>query len=273
MIVVKASPEIGRTHGETVCVAGIRLEQDTSEWIRLFPVRWQWFWHGSHPKYQVIDVEITKHENDQRPESYRPNVESVAVVREASSPQERSTAVNALPQYTMCDLVKAKGWDRPSLGLVVPRTIRGFIVEDHAGDASHASKMNRAAQPSLLAPSAPTLELCPLAFKFHYDCIATGCKGHTQSIVDWEISEAWRTWRKAYPDDYLRRIEDKWMGLVQQSRKPAFFVGNQHQAPQGFLILGIARDVDPKPPTSASPSTTPTPPAPNTIRSEPTLFD
>ncbi|WP_420639702.1 hypothetical protein [Candidatus Poriferisocius sp.] len=273
MITVKASPEIGRTHGETVCVAGVRLDGETSEWIRLFPVQWQWFWHGSHPKYQVVEVGISKHQADQRPESYRPELDSVRVVREASTSEERRTAINALPQYTMCDLLKAKGWNRPSLGLVVPRTIRGFVVEDHGDDPAHARRMNLAAQASLLSPSAPPLELCPFAFKFQYDCIAAECNGHTQSIVDWEISEAWRRWRRTYPDDYLQRIEDKWMSLVRPTREPAFFVGNQHQAPQGFLVLGIARDVTPRTPTPTAPDVPRTPPAPNTATSEPTLFN
>src|SRR4051794_1133840 len=56
LITVKASPEIGRTHGETVCVAGIRLDGDERRWIRLFPVHWQWFWGRQHPKYQVVDI-------------------------------------------------------------------------------------------------------------------------------------------------------------------------------------------------------------------------
>ena len=52
-------------------------------------------------------------------------------------------------------------------------------------------------------------------------------------------------WRHLYPSDFLDRIRDKWMGLVDPARRPGFYVGNQHQEPQGFLILGIARDIDP----------------------------
>jgi hypothetical protein len=154
----------------------------------------------------------------------------------------------------MCDLVTAKGWSRPSLGLVVPREITGFNREDHTGEPDQAKKMRLAAQGSLLAPQAPTLEFSPFAFKFAYLCQSERCRGHTQTIVDWEISEAWRRWRQSYPTDFLQRIEEKWMGLVDHSRKPAFFVGNQQQAPQGFLVLGIARDVRPAAPSPVDPS-------------------
>lgn len=249
LVTVKASPEIGRTHGETVCVAGIRLDQDKPGWIRLFPVQWPWFWQGEHPKYQVIEIDILKHAKDQRPESYRPILNTTTVVRVVPAGKQRAEILNRLPQFSMCDLVAAKGWGRPSLGLVVPREVIEFRYEDHTGETSHIAKMNLAAQGSLLAQDAPKLEFSPIAFKFSYLCLSPSCRGHQQSIVDWEISEAWRTWRRPYPADYLDRIEQKWLELVRADRKPAFFVGNQHQAPQGFLILGIARDVTPVAPS------------------------
>lgn len=250
---VKASPEIGRTHGETVCVAGIRLDGDDYRWIRLFPVQWQWFWQGEHPKYQVIELEIDKHDKDQRPESYRPRLDTTAVLDQLPAGKRRAEVLNRLPQYRMCDLVAAKGWARPSLGLVVPREITGFTREDHTGDTAHAAKMNRAAQGSLLAQGAPKLEFSPFTFKLAYRCQSASCRGHEQSIVDWEISEAWRNWRRSYPTDYLDRIEEKWLSLVDPARLPALYVGNQHQAPQGFLVLGIARDVTPVEPTPVGP--------------------
>lgn len=253
LLTVKASPEIGRTHGETVCVAGIRLDGDEYRWIRLFPVQWHWFWKGEHPKYQVIELEIDKHDKDQRPESYRPRLDTTAVLDQLPAGKRRAEVLNRLPQYTMCDLVAAKGWTRPSLGLVVPSEITGFVREDHTGDTAHTAKMNRAAQGSLLAQGAPNLEFSPFTFKLAYRCYSASCRGHEQSIVDWEISEAWRNWRRSYPTDYLDRIEEKWLSLVDPARLPALYVGNQHQAPQGFLVLGIARDVTPVEPTPVGP--------------------
>ncbi len=174
----------------------------------------------------------------------------------------------------MCDLVAAKGWTRPSLGLVVPREIIGFSTFDNTGDSAHTTKMNKAAQASLLTQGAPALELCPYTFKLHYRCAADQCNTHTQTIVDWEISEAWRNWRHTYPEDHLARIEKKWLELVAPERRPALYVGNQHQAPQGFLVLGITQDVAPRnatlvpheSSTDMNPEATSPPP-------EPRLFD
>ena len=90
-------------------------------------------------------------------------------------------------------------------------------------------------------------------FRFRYHCLSLACRGHSQTIVDWEISEAWRRWRITYPEDFLDRIKQKWLGLVDDARQPAFYVGNQHQAPQGFLVLGVASNVTPIEPSPADP--------------------
>lgn len=260
LLTVKASPEIGRTHGETVCVAGVRLDVGEPSWIRLFPVPWEWFWGSTHRKYQVIDVDVVKHDRDQRPESHRPVLDTVDVVDQLDPGPQRSRILDRLPQPTMCDVIAARGWGRTSLALTVPREVTGFEWEDQTGDPALLRNMNRAAQPSLLIPGAPRLEFCPITFRFQYRCWAATCRGHSQPIMDWEISEAWRRWRTSYPDDHVDRLQEKWLSLVRSDRRPAFYVGNQHQAPQSFMVLGVARDIrsrGPSPEDRASPAPQP----------------
>jgi hypothetical protein len=265
LLTVKASPEIGRSHGETVCVAGLRLDRGTPEWIRLFPVRWEWFFGGGHPKYQIIEIDIEKHHKDQRPESYRPLLETATVISELKGWPKRAATLNLVPQRTMCSLFRTKGWTRSSLGLVVPKEVTGFTATDNSQDTATQRKMVLAAQQQLIDPP-PTLQFAPYTFRFEYRCYEPLCRGHAQTIVDWEISEAWRNWSAAYPTDFLERIEDKWMGLVAPEKQPAFFVGNQHQAPDGFLILGIANRItlqEPSDPDTAE--TEPIPPTKTTL--------
>lgn len=181
LVVVKASPEIGRSHGETVCVAGVRTDSATPHWVRLFPVQWEWFWGKPHPKYQLLDVEITKHDKDPRPESYRPKLETAIAVATLKKAGERAEVLNQLPQPTMCELVAAKGWQRTSLALVVPDEVLDFDWEDNRGSSDHVKKMQMAAQGSLLSQGAPKLEFSPYTFRFRYRCRAAECKGESPS--------------------------------------------------------------------------------------------
>lgn len=41
MVTVKTYPNPSETYGETVCVAGVRLDRGGPEWIRLYPVKFR----------------------------------------------------------------------------------------------------------------------------------------------------------------------------------------------------------------------------------------
>ena len=59
-------------------------------------------------------------------------------------------------------------------------------------------------------------------------------------LVDWEIAQAYRRWRVDYPDDWEDRLRRRWIDdLWAADRDTLLFVGNQHQHPAGFLILGV----------------------------------
>jgi hypothetical protein len=82
-------------------------------------------------------------------------------------------------------------------------------------------------QPSMLMPGKKGLEKVPYQFKYRYRCAGEpGCRGHEQSIVDWEIAEAFRRWREQYGEfGALERIEKKWTEQVWASdRDTALFV-------------------------------------------------
>jgi hypothetical protein len=81
LITVKAYPAISNKYGEVVCVAGIRMDTPRPEWVRLFPVAFRNMpFDQRFRKYDVIRLEADRHSGDARPETYRPNVDSVEVV-------------------------------------------------------------------------------------------------------------------------------------------------------------------------------------------------
>lgn len=74
MITVKTYPNPSDTYGETVCVAGVRIDRNRPEWIRLYPVKFRNAdFDSQFKKYDVIDINGTYHQGrDNRPESFRP---------------------------------------------------------------------------------------------------------------------------------------------------------------------------------------------------------
>ena len=55
-------------------------------------------------------------------------------------------------------------------------------------------------QGSLLLPSREALEELPYTFRYAYRCTDGGCSGHKQSVLDWEIGQAYRGWKAKYSE-------------------------------------------------------------------------
>lgn len=84
LITVKAYPNPSAKYDETVCVAGIDVE--TKEWIRLYPVSYRDIpFSKRFKKYQIVEIMVTEHAKDSRPESYRPDIGSIKIVWELST--------------------------------------------------------------------------------------------------------------------------------------------------------------------------------------------
>jgi hypothetical protein len=41
LVTVKAYPQPSKRYGETVCVAGVRIDTDIPSWVRLYPVAYR----------------------------------------------------------------------------------------------------------------------------------------------------------------------------------------------------------------------------------------
>jgi hypothetical protein len=107
LVTVKAYPALSQKYGEVVCVAGIRTDTEKPEWARLFPVGFRSMpFDRQFKKYQLITVEAVPHTGDKRPETLRPNVDSLEVgdfVPSTNGWAERRPFVEPLLVDSMCD--------------------------------------------------------------------------------------------------------------------------------------------------------------------------
>lgn len=242
--VVKAYPALLRDLDEAVCVAGFRTAMfEQPAWVRLFPVPFRELdAEQQFKKWQEISLVATPTSKDRRPESLLPQNSTIQVVRNLK-PAERNEIINSVPAVSMCGLMRQQALDGTSLGLVRPRTVVDVIVEARDADEvrSQQERVDAAAgQQKLFGPQLSPLEILPHRFLYRYLCEDADCGGHRQGIVDWEISAAYRKWRHAYPTDFIERIRHKWFDeLCAPDRDTRFFVGNMHQHPQSFLVLGV----------------------------------
>ena len=127
-----------------------------------------------------------------------------------------------------------------SLGVFRPRE----VDFEYKPDASSWDEKQQAVlnQPSLMFPKDGQLERIPFKFWYRYRCDEGNCNGHRQSIIDWELGEAFRKWRPRYRDDteLMGALKTRWLEeMWAPDRDSALFVGSMHQHPSSFLVLGV----------------------------------
>lgn len=250
---VKAYPALSRKYGEVSCVAGVRMSGPGSpEWIRLYPVPFRSLSDDSRfSKYQPIQVRVQRHGGDRRPETRRPDRDSIELagppIPSDRAWERRRRFVEPLMAASMCELRRRQHADGTSLGVFRPRQVLDLVIEPADVDQAKRDIARAwAAQASLLdeVPAEERthqlreLELVPWSFKYRYTCAEPDCPSHTQSIIDWEIAEFYR--RIRHTSDWRERLKKRWVAeLCAPDRDTAFFVGNQHQHPGSFLVLGV----------------------------------
>lgn len=249
LITVKAYPVIGQKTGESVCVAGVRLDQGAPRWMRLFPVPFRQMPQDKQfEKYRVVQLRA-KHVagTDRRPESLRPDLETLVlgpkVGTEGGTWRSRWEALDPLVgATTTCRLhqeAKVGGQAAPSLGLVKAVELQDVEV---ASNPNYKAVSASAPDVDLFGSKTKPLEAAPVVVKCHYRCAEPGCRGHRQTVVDWETGVlARRLLRDGATHTEVRAgVRAKYIGdVLSDSRERFLFVGNQHQHPQSFLVLGF----------------------------------
>src|ERR1700678_807667 len=104
-IFVKASPHVGRKHGETVCCAGVN---DNGEWLRLYPVTFRTLDQARQfRRWDRVRFRWKKPKDDSRPESLRVDHQSIEIIGQLKQ-KERLNFLSRL-EVTSIGKVAAEG--------------------------------------------------------------------------------------------------------------------------------------------------------------------
>jgi hypothetical protein len=249
LITVKAYPNPSAKHGETVCCAGIDLE--TGGWIRLYPIPFRDLDSAKQfDKYTLIEVHCEKSRKDHRVESYRVDSDSIRILETLDTNKgwkRRKEIVLPTLSASFCQILTEVDQGR-SLGVFKPRDVSFSFQKAKQKDVSKREACY--AQLSFFDKKKDAVEAIPIDFYYHFHCSGVAdCPGHRLLIIDWELGQAYRRWRKDYPTEtiLLDKIREKWMEIVNPETKDAYlFVGNQQRFQNQFMVLGVFY-----PPTSA----------------------
>jgi hypothetical protein len=252
LITVKASPQPSKQYGDTVCVAGIRIDGGRSEWIRLYPLPFRWIGvEKQFKKFDLIDVEVRREVKDTRPESYRPDIDTIEVVRHLDDWKDRQPIMSKVPRTTTCDLSAAASEHHaaPSLGMISVKSLDRVRVEPFGGWSE--AQQERIAAAAELTPLSlfGDVEKTPRELKaprfvvrYEYHCTAGACKGHVGQVLDWELTALQNRLHDESDDVVETAIEKNFHErMFASGRQTSFFMGNFEDARKraSFSVLGV----------------------------------
>lgn len=245
LITVKAAPNPSDSYGETVCVAGLRLDLGQQGWVRLYPINFRAMdGEAQFRKYEIVNLRAKPARKDRRFESWTPDLTSVRREMRIKEWNQRVPHVSPHIGRSMCGLLKDVRRDPParSLAVVPVRRVAALEITTHPGWTSEQEhKIERAVSaPDLFGRELTPLQPPRFQAKFRYTCMDASCKGHRQGLLDWEFTAL--QYRFADCDDLELEaiIRQKFFHeKFKPGRDVAFYVGNQAKWEHVFSVLGI----------------------------------
>jgi hypothetical protein len=242
LITVRTYPTPARKGVEVSCTAGVTSE---SEWIRLYPIPYRSLEEDKRfAKYEWIDLEVTQTRNDSRPESFTPNLDTIRIIGSVPTSdgwRARKEILKPLIKPSLCAIQKERDeCGFPTLGLFKPKIDRLVIQATDAEDwnEEQLGKLNQTLS-LFRAQPATRLEKIPFDFRYEFHCNDASCGGHSAICTDWEAAQSYRKWRREYQDKWQEAFREKYERQMTEQFDTHFFVGNLHQFPASFIIVGL----------------------------------
>lgn len=236
-VIIKAAPEIGKKHGETVCVAGI---DEYGKWHRLYPVPFKDLRpEQKFSRWDVVSVRWRLPGSDYRVESKRIDAVNLRVKSKVRDRDKPSLVERAL--VTNLEDEQAAG---RSLALIRPANPR-FIVTPLSKSELGKSQRRRDelhAQGDLFSSAGVSKEAPPFGFYYQFE---HGGKTRKHVCIDWETEATFFKWRKLYGEaDCLSKMKIKWGEEIPSSG--IVFAMGTHRVPhwKSWLLSGVIQVKD-----------------------------
>ena len=237
IVIVKAAPQVGRRHGETVCCAGIDLY---GNWLRLYPVSFRTLEQSKKfGRWDQIKFKWRLPHDDKRVESRRVDQQSIEIVGQL----RKSERERFLGKAVVTSLLREREAGR-SFALLKPEII-AFKIEKKNDAEIHAEKQlldNIRAQDDLFAKQVTNnYNPCPYNFKYRYrtdDGIREG------TCQDWEVEATYHNWSREYGERRALDDMNRVFGLEYPAKGMLLAMGTHSLHQDTWLINGVVRQDD-----------------------------
>lgn len=258
LITVATYPLPSRSYDELVCTAGIL---ETGEWIRIYPVPLK-FLTGLRKdgkmesfKYNWIELDLNKRNDDFRPESHSPinydfkDIELFGKIDTKNNWAERKKYCTAKVYTNLSQLIEeSKAPTNVSLATFKPTKILEFIIEAEENREWKDEWKELRKQGDLFEQDRnPEITIPKLPYKFYYRFEDDEGRTSRLMIEDWEIGALYWNCLKSTEGneaEALKKVREQYEQNFIQNKDLYFFLGttrewHMRRAKNPFVIIGV----------------------------------
>ncbi|HVP83385.1 MAG TPA: hypothetical protein VMS78_01570 [Rhizomicrobium sp.] len=235
VVIIKAAPQIGQRHGETVCCAAIDLH---GNWLRLYPVSFRSLADGQKfARWDRIKFKWRFPTDDARRESRRVDQDSLEIVGELKKSERQRFLSNLIVESL--DREREAG---RSLALLKAEILE-FKIEKKPTKEISSERLRfvsfRSQRDLFNSEAIIPYQPCAYRFKYRYKT-ADGLREGT--CQDWEIEATFYNWTKYFgsEDAALNRMREVF-GEEYPAKGMLLAMGTHSQYPDTWLINGVVR--------------------------------
>ncbi len=234
VVLVKAAPQVGSTHGETVCCAALDL---SGNWLRLYPIQFRHLEDAQKfSRWHRISFRWRKPSRDLRPESRHVDQDSIRIVGKL----KRADQARFLAGSVVTNLKAERELGR-SLALLRVR-VHEFRIEPKEASEIDAQKREFAAlrdqQDMFRTNHLIPYEPAPYKFKYRY---SSDDGEHFGTCQDWEMEATFFKWSKRYGVERALGEMQHVFGERYPQGGMLLAMGTHSQYPDTWLINGVIR--------------------------------
>jgi hypothetical protein len=233
VILIKAAPQVGQRHGETVCCAGIDIY---GKWLRLYPVSFRYLdKHQKFSRWDRIKFNWRLPPDDPRVESRRVDQNSIEVIGSLKPSEQERFLAKAIA--TSLNREREKG---RSLALLKPE-IMNFTIEKKSQTelTEEAQRFDVIRdQGDLFSKQVASYGPCPYRFKYRY---RTEDGERLGTCQDWELEATFFNWSRRYGESRALEEIQRVFGEDYPRKGMLLAMGTHSLYPDTWLINGIIR--------------------------------
>lgn len=242
LILTKTYPTPSTKYRETTCVAAITRNGSMR---RIFPVPFRLLQGAQQfQKWEWIEARVAKALRDNRPESYKIDVDTIARNGERigtdNAWMKRRTWISPHIVSSFAELEQRRQITGETLGFIRPTRLLGLeirpVKEKDWTEKDKVSLFQDGLFDNNAVRSRPPLEKLPFDFHYHYHDEAMSDLRH--KITDWEAGALFRNCYRRHCDQwetpFRQKLEDDF-----SKTDLLFLMGTVHRFPDQWLIVGL----------------------------------